>query len=135
VLATSTGETSAPFWSTQRKAGAIVGGAGLGVGAVLVAVFGGLAAGKKSASSSHCVVANGVTACDPTGLALRADGKTLADGADVGLVVGGAALITGVVLFATASSGDVGKQAGTGSVRLRPRLSLAGPGLVLEGAW
>ena len=123
------------FWSAQRIAGTVVGGAGLGVGAVLVAVFGGLAANKKSASSSHCVVTNGVTACDPTGLALRTDGKQLADGADVGLAVGGAALVTGIILFATAPSGDTDKRAGTGSVRLCPNVSLAGPGLAIEGAW
>jgi hypothetical protein len=134
VLATPTGETPAPFWTTQRKAGVIAGGAGLGVGAVLVAVFGGLAAGKKSASSSHCSTENGVTVCDPTGLSLRSEGTTFADGADVGLAVGGAAVVTGIVLFATGAATDAGKPASTG-VRVRPVLGLRGPGLTIEGRW
>ena len=134
VLTTPTGETPAPFWTTQRKAGVIVGGAGLGVGAVLVAVFGGLAAGKKSASSAHCSTENGVTVCDPTGLSLRSEGTTLADGADVGLAVGGAAVVTGIVLFATGAATDAGRPASTG-VHVRPVLGLRGPGLTIEGRW
>ena len=133
VLATPApaGGTPALFWSPRRTAGAAVGGAGVGLGAVLVAIFGGLAASKKSESSSHCVTTNGVTACDPTGLALRGDAKTLAVGADVALALGGAAVIAGVVLFATAPSGDAAKPPSTG-LRVRPVPGLRGPGVSIR---
>ena len=134
VLAAPASETPASFWGMQRKSGAIVGGAGLGVGTVLVAVFGSLAASKKTAASPHCSTAGGVTVCDPTGLSLRSDAKTLADGADVGLTLGGAALVTGIVLFATAPAADPGKRA-SGGLRVRPVLGLHGSGLAIEGTW
>ena len=86
----------------RRVAGFVVGGVGvvgLGVGAAL----GGLALSKKSASNAdgHCDAADH---CDGAGLALRSQGLTAATGSTVGFVVGGAALVTGIVLVATAPS-------------------------------
>jgi hypothetical protein len=86
----------------QRVAGFVVGGVGvigLGVGAGL----GGMALSKKSQSNAdgHCDAAD---RCDGTGLALRNQGLSAAAGSTVGFVVGGVALVTGIVLVATAPS-------------------------------
>jgi hypothetical protein len=102
----------------QRTMGAVVVGAGivgLGVGA-----FFALQAKTKldqSNADGHCAQSGG--GCDPTGQSLRSDSRQATTISIVALAVGGAALIVGAVLFATAprparASAFAVRAAGTG---------------------
>lgn len=116
----------APFWSTQRIAGAAIGGGGLLIGGLLTGIFGGLTLKKTSDSAAHC--SGSPPQCDPTGLSLRSDAKSTAKAADVAMAVGGAALIAGVVVFATAPRAQTND-----AVRVEAGPSLGG--VVLRGAF
>jgi serine/threonine-protein kinase len=126
-------EVAAPFWNGQRTAGVVVGGLGL-VGVVVGAVTGGLALAKASSAKPHCQPLADATACDPTGLSLRSDGRTLANVANVALAVGGAAVIGAVVLVATAPSAGT-KPAAARWLQFGPMLGANGSGLSIQGAW
>jgi hypothetical protein len=86
--------------SGQRIAGFAVGAVGL-VGLGVGVAFGVSAIGKKSDSNAagHCDSRN---LCDDIGLALRKEGINAATLSTVGFIVGGAALVGGVVLLITA---------------------------------
>ncbi len=118
----------APAWGPQRFAGLALGGAGI-VGMVVGAVFGLQAISNKNASNAdnHCDAAD---LCDSTGKALRAD-SIHAGNISTGLfAAGGALLVGGVVVFATAKAGRAPSDAG-----LRTGL-VVGPGaLSLRGSW
>ncbi len=117
-----------PTWSGQRIAGLALGGAGV-VGVVVGAIFGLQAISNKNASNAdgHCDTND---LCDSTGKGLRAD-SIHAGNISTGLfAAGGALLVGGVVLFATARSGrppaDAGPSAGL----------VVGPGsFSLQGRW
>jgi hypothetical protein len=123
------GSKARPFWGGQRIAGVAVGGAGV-LGLVLGAVFGGKTLGKTSDAKAHCSAT--MPFCDATGLQLQRDAATTAKVADAALIVGGAAVVGGVVLFLTTPS--AGAKA-AGSVWLRPTAGLDRAGLSLETEW
>jgi hypothetical protein len=98
-----------PVSSGQRIAGFVVGGVGvvsLGVGFG----FGALAISKKNASNTggHC---NADDVCDMVGHQLRVDAVQAATVSTVLVAVGGAALVAGVVVLATAPSSKSKAQA------------------------
>ncbi|MFN7147576.1 MAG: tetratricopeptide repeat protein [Myxococcota bacterium] len=121
-----------PFWSGRRIAGAAVGGVGI-AGAIVGAITCGLTLAKASSAKSHCKVSGETTACDPTGLSLRSDARTLANVSNVALVAGGAALAAGVIVFATAPS--TSKPASGLWIHAGPTVGAAGYGFSIEGAW
>jgi hypothetical protein len=133
AAAPEVGVTGTPrgFWTTQRIAGASVGGAGA-VGLVIGAVLGGVTLSKTSESKAHCSFAGG-TYCDPAGLALRSDAKALAKGADAALAIGGAAMIAGIVVIFTAPAGE--KPTSGLHIRAGSFIAGAAPGLALNGEW
>jgi hypothetical protein len=85
----------------QKIAGFAVGGAGLVVAVGLGAYFGTTAINKKNASNENgsCDASD---SCNAMGLALRSQGLSAANGATASVVAGGVALVTGIVLVATA---------------------------------
>jgi hypothetical protein len=87
-------------WGTQRTAGVVLAGVGA-AGVIAGAVFGGLTIAKKNAETAHCQTSD-PHLCDMTGVDLRAQALTMANASNVAFAVGGAALVTGVVLFFTA---------------------------------
>jgi hypothetical protein len=117
-----------PWWSTRRKIGVGVASAGL-VGVVVGSVFGVMTLGKSSDSKAHC--SPGLERCDSIGMGLQSDARTTARVADVAFAVGGAALVGGVVLFATAPSSSVSKP----PAALVLHGGLASAGLLFQGAW
>lgn len=120
------------FWSGQRIAGATVGGVGL-LGVVVGAVFGVQTLSKTSDAKGHC---SGATPdiCDPTGIKLQGEAKTTARVADVAFAVGGAALIGGVVLFATAPSSSA-KKSGAAPVTIGAAFGFGTGEMQLRGEW
>lgn len=119
-------------WQRPLGLGAMgLGGAGMVVGAVL----GGLALAKKGESNqdNHC---DAKDRCDDAGLALREEAVRLGNGSTAAIMVGGAALVAGVTLFATAPSGAAkGERAGAGAGRLRARVELLPGGARVMGSW
>ena len=95
-----------PSGAGRRTAGFVIGGVGV-VGVGIGVGLGVLALGKKSQSNSnsHCDTAD---TCDTIGLGLRSDALTAATGLTVGFVLGGLALVGGVVLVATAPGREGG---------------------------
>jgi hypothetical protein len=86
--------------SGRKVAGFVVGGIGLASLAVGGAM-GGLVLGKKSTITANCGLGGDKTACNDTGLAAASDAKTFGIVSDVGFAVGGAAVVTGLVLLLT----------------------------------
>jgi serine/threonine-protein kinase len=79
---------------------------GLGVGAVaLGAGFGVAALGDNDESLRYCLPADD-NQCSPEGVALRDDAITSATISTVAFAAGGAMLLTGIILWATAPSAD-----------------------------
>ena len=120
-------------WSTQRTVGIAVGAAGI-VGIVVGSVFGAKAMSADSDSHAHCVAPE-FTRCDPQGIQLGKDAFSAATGSTVGFLLGGAAVIGGVVTFLTAPS--VAPKSGSGARRFEAR-PVVGPqvgGLVVAGQW
>ena len=119
----------ASAWGALRISGVAIGSAGV-VSAIVGAIFGGVAISKKNASNAngHCTAAD---YCDPTGLALRADGLTAGTVSTATLIAGGIAVAGGLTLALTAPSaartspsvteGRVGLMVGMGSVRIEGR--------------
>jgi hypothetical protein len=81
--------------------GGVVGGVGLAA-VVVGAITGGLALGKRATVDEHCTD----RLCDQQGLDAAGSGKTLGDVSTATLVIGGAALVTGVVLLVVGSQED-----------------------------
>jgi hypothetical protein len=65
------------------------------------AVLGGLAVAKKGALTSNCGIGGDPSLCNQEGLRARDAGLALGNGSTAALVVGGALLATGAVLFFT----------------------------------
>ena len=115
--------------STQKTIGLVVGGVGL---AALAAgtYFGLQMRSKENEAKDNCD--NYPTTCSPTGLSANEDASTAAGYATAGFIVGGAALIGGIVLYATAPNQE---PASVASLRIDPRLTPDGEGLSFGGRW
>lgn len=124
--------THAPYWGTRRIAGASGIAAG-GVGLVLGAIFGGLAIKKASdaRSDGHCD--QDWATCDATGMAYRADSRTMAHVSTGGFVIGAAALAAGVVLFVTTPTGSSTKS--TARMTMTPMVGSGATGIMIGGGW
>jgi hypothetical protein len=86
--------------SGRKVAGFVVGG--IGVASLAVgAAMGGLVLGKKNTITSNCGIGGDKTACNDTGLSAASSAKTFGIVSDVGFAVGGAAVVTGLVLILT----------------------------------
>ncbi len=126
--------TPAPAgWSTQRTVGIVVGAAGL-VGIVVGSVFGAKAMSADSDSHAHCVAPE-LTRCDPQGQQLGKDAFSAATASTVGFLLGGAAVVGGVVTFLTAPTGAQKSASGAWRFEARPMVGAQGGGLVLSGRW
>jgi hypothetical protein len=89
--------------SGRAVAGLVV--AGVGIAGVAVGVtFGALALSKNSSSDSYCNVGGVKDACYAQGVSLRSDAVTFGNVSTAFLIVGGAAIATGAVIFITAPS-------------------------------
>ena len=83
---------------TQRIGGIVAGAVGI-VGLGVGTAFGLMSRGKKNDSEAHC---NADNRCDETGLGLRDDALNYGTYSTIAFVAGGAALVGGIILFATA---------------------------------
>lgn len=122
---------SGKTWSGQRTAGLVVGGVGL-AGVVIGAVFGVRTLGKVSDAKGHCSTATSPPRCDEVGLQLNQDAVVTGNVSTASLVIGGAAVVTGVVLFATAPSGEA--KAGA-RWSIGPAVGMGSGGAVIRGVW
>ena len=134
VATQGTPVSSAGFWSPRRTTGVIVGSMGI-VGLLVGAVAGGMALSRASSAEPHCQFRADTTACDPTGLSLRSEGRTIANVSNVALAIGGGALVAGVVLFATAPGAPGGRPGSAFRLHGLPVIGTAGGGISIEGAW
>ena len=115
---------AASLWGPQRIASLAVGGAGL-VALGAGSYFGVLASAKQKQSNDGLCDGN---QCDQAGLDLRTDAIHAANATTALLVVGGAAVTVGVVLFVTAPGS---KSQATTALRIG-----VGPrGIVMGSAW
>jgi hypothetical protein len=122
----------APRWGAQRIAG-VSGIAAGGVGLVLGAVFGGLAIKKASDARSNGHCDQDWATCDATGMAYRADSRTMAHVSTSGFVIGSAALAAGIVLFVTTPTTSSTKS--TGRITITPMVGGGATGLAIGGGW
>jgi hypothetical protein len=111
--------------TTQRIVGGVVGGVGL-AGIAVGTVFGLQAKSKLDESQQFC---RSKLLCSAQGISLNNDAKSAATLSTVGFIAGGAALVTGVVLFFTAPS----RPAPTAT--LTPLLGPQTAGLGATGVW
>ncbi len=105
---------------TQRTAGWIVTGAGVG-GLAVGGIFGLKSMSAKSDSRDHCI-ANG---CDATGVSLRDDARAAGNIATFAMIAGGAAVVGGLITVLTAPSTTTEKR----TLRATPSIG----GMMLEG--
>ncbi|MBA3458358.1 MAG: tetratricopeptide repeat protein [Deltaproteobacteria bacterium] len=119
-------EAPTPPGRNQRIAGIVVGSAGV----VAVGVASALtlsARGKwKDAIDEHCM--GSTSMCDPTGLDITADARSRANKMTIVAIVGGAAIIGGVVLYLTAPSSET-------AVRITPVVTDDGAAVFLGGGF
>lgn len=120
--------------STQRTIGWVVGAvglAGLGIGAG----FGIDSLSKREDAKQHC---NG-DVCDATGVDLRDGAIRSGNVATIATIAGGAALIGGIVLVATAPSGAERHTASAAKARPKleavPHVAVGGGGISLQGVF
>jgi hypothetical protein len=113
--------------ASQRTAGLVVGGVGI-VGLALGSVFGVMALGKNSDSKTLCPSAGGCTSA--AGVQDNSDAKSSATISTVAMIVGGAALATGAVLYFSAPKGRTSL-----ALRVGPAIGAGEVGLRLGGAW
>ncbi|MFT3765796.1 MAG: hypothetical protein QM820_09795 [Minicystis sp.] len=121
-------------WSTQRTVGLAVGGVGV-VGVVVGAVFGALTLAKVKDidDNKYCSSAD-PPVCSQVGLNKQHEANTFANVSNVGLAVGGAALVAGVVVFVTAPRAKAAAATGL-RIDAQPLLGPSVAGLSLRGAW
>lgn len=120
-------------WSTQRKVAIGVGA--VGVASVVVgSVFGAMTLSKVSATEGHCSKAVKPD-CDAEGFKLFGDAGTTANVSNVGLAVGGAAVIGGVVMFLTAPSEAREAPAKAARAWVLPVVNSGTAGVLLQGVW
>jgi hypothetical protein len=126
-----TGPSDESTGSGQRTLGIVVGGVGV-VGLALGTVFGLQAKSKNDDSKAKCRP-NDPNQCSADGVSLREDAQSAATISTIAFGVGGAALVAGVVLFATAPSSS--DSASGPSIQLATRVGPARAGLQLGGTW
>ena len=115
----------------QRIAGIVVGSAGV-VAVGVASAFTLSARGKwKDAIDEHCM--GSTSMCDPTGLDITADARSRANKMTIVAIIGGAAIIGGVVLYLTAPSGDRAKT--ETALRLTPVVTDDGAAVFLGGGF
>jgi hypothetical protein len=119
--------------SSRRTAGLVVGGIGV-AGVIVGGVFGALTLSKTGDSKAYCSTGSPIQ-CDPAGLQLRSDAKGLAKVSDIGLAVGGAAMVAGIILFVTAPSGKAPSTASALRMQVGPTVGSTAGGLLLRGEW
>ncbi len=121
-------------WSTQRSVGVVLGVVGL-AGLGVAAGFTVNAASKNLASLPYCQPTN-VTMCTAPGVTLRNQAFDAAHVATGTLVAGSAVVVSGLVVFLTASNGAPKKP---DEQVVRPQVGpIVGPGLAgiaLQGVW
>ena len=120
-------------WSPQRTVGIAVGAAGL-VGIVVGSVFGAKAMSADSDSHAHCVAPDFIR-CDPQGQQLGKDAFSAATASTVGFLIGGAAVVGGVVTFLTAPSGAQKSASSAWRFEARPTVGAQSGGLLVSGRW
>jgi hypothetical protein len=96
-----TGEEGAPRGGAQRVVGLSIGGVGL-VGLGLGAFFGMTAASKNDEAAQHC---RDGTACSAEGIRLDGEARDAATISTIAFIAGGAAVVSGAILFFTAPRG------------------------------
>ncbi|MEO8874296.1 MAG: hypothetical protein ABI461_01810 [Polyangiaceae bacterium] len=117
--------------STQRTLSFVVMGAGL-AGLATGGVFGVIAKSKNDdALANHC---GGGNVCDARGLALTDDARSAGTIATISFAAGGAALVTGAVLFFTAPKHSSSPSA-RAALHAAPTLSAHSAGLCFGGTW
>jgi hypothetical protein len=119
-------------WGSQRIAGVAVGGAGV-LGIAAGSILGALTLKKVSDSKSQGNCNATLSVCNQTGLDMQADAKTMAHGSTAAFVVGGAAVVAGIVLIAT--GGRAGPLKETGRWTVGPMASPEMSGLLLRRRW
>jgi hypothetical protein len=119
-------------WGPQRIAGTAVGGVGL-VGIVVGSVFGLKTLSKTNDAKGHCMPTM-PPQCDATGVALESGAKTTANVSNVAFALGGAALVTGVVLVVVGAPSQA-KSGAQQSLQIGPAVAGGTAGLRLRGAW
>lgn len=113
-------------WTAHHTGAVLTAAAGL-VGLAVGAGFGVETMNKTAAAKSMCNA--DVTLCTPEGVQLHREARSTATVSNVAFALGGAAVVAGVVLWATAPARQPAR---TGvSVRVR----MAGTYAVAEGAW
>ncbi len=114
-----------PFWNGRRTAGVALGG--FGVASVVVgAIFGVRAGDAVDASQAHCIDWN-PDPCDAEGVALRDRANQEAWVSNIGIGLGAAALVGGVISFVLGSTGSKNQTAH--GIEVGPRVGAGG----LEG--
>jgi hypothetical protein len=103
-----------PYWTSSRVIGltAIAGGV---VAAGVGSVFGVLALNSKSKSDAACPTLDNQLRCTGTGSSEMSNAQTQAWVADIGIGVGAAAFVTGVVLMLTGGAHEEGPPAQVGT--------------------
>ncbi len=119
------GHAARPSSSSRATMGWVVGG----VGAAFViagGAMGGLAIDRRSQSNANCPNDQ----CTQKGVDLNEEAKTLAWLSDIGIGVGAAAVVTGVILVLTAP-----KKAAAVAAHVTPVVGPAGGGIALRAAF
>ncbi|WP_437298462.1 hypothetical protein [Sorangium sp. So ce426] len=125
---------AASSWSAQRTAGLVLGGVSL-AGIAVGAVFGVETLSKMSeARNQHGCTDDDPPRCGAEGVKLHQDANTTANISNVAFAAGGAALVTGLVVFLTAPSSEAVPSTAL-EVRLGPPARLGTAGLSLRGSF
>jgi hypothetical protein len=124
---------SQPWWaSAQAKMGLVLGVVGVG-GLVLGAAYGLVARSRNNDALAHCRP-DAPKLCDAVGVRLGAEAESAARVSTASFVVGGAVLVTGVVLLLTQPRGERG-----GAVAPRralvPVVGRGGGAVMLQGGF
>jgi hypothetical protein len=112
----------------QRIAGIVIGSAGVVAVGVASAVTLSARGKWKDALDEHCM--GSTSMCDPTGLDITADARSRANKMTIVAVIGGAAIIGGIVLYLTAPSGS-----SETAVRVTPVVTDDGAAVFLGGGF
>jgi hypothetical protein len=145
VLAAATGPQPVPGAPTparntkvgngQRIAGVVVGSVGL-AGLVLGGVFGGLTIATVNDLEDRNLCSDGdKPICKQEGLDLQSDANTTANVSNVALAVGGAALVTGVIVFFTAPRAKPGPPPAPAPVAVSASIGPTSAALTLKGTF
>ncbi|WP_394832890.1 hypothetical protein LVJ94_40955 [Pendulispora rubella] len=116
---------------TQRIGGIVAGAVGI-VGIGVGTMFGLMSNSKKNDSEPHC---NANNQCDETGLGLRDDALNYGTYSTIAFIAGGAALVGGIVLFATAPKAKDASQVGKVSWQAAPMIGPRTTGFHVQARW